>query len=51
MLLLDAAAAMESAPGLARLMASLLNQDEEWIEDQVSAFTEMASGYLVKTGI
>lgn len=51
MLLLDAAAAMESAPGLARLMASLLNQDEEWIEDQVSGFTEMASGYLVKTGI
>jgi glycerol-3-phosphate dehydrogenase len=45
-LLLDAKAAIESAPLVAALMAKEMNKDESWIKDQVDTFTEMARHYL-----
>jgi len=45
-LLLDAAAAMEMAPRVARLMASELGCDAAWQERQVSDFLSLARGYL-----
>lgn len=48
LLFLDAVAAMEAAPDVARLMAAELGRDEAWIQAQVSAFQELASGYLLR---
>ncbi|QOX79642.1 glycerol-3-phosphate dehydrogenase/oxidase [Trichlorobacter lovleyi] len=45
-LLLDARASISAAPQVAALMASELGQDQAWQETQVTAFTELASGYL-----
>lgn len=45
-LLLDAAASMEMAPRVARLMADELGYDEEWQQEQVSSFIALARGYL-----
>jgi glycerol-3-phosphate dehydrogenase len=45
-LLLDAHAAKESAPAVAALMASLMNKDKKWEEEQVSAFNNIAIHYL-----
>ena len=46
-LFLDAAAAIELAPAVARIMAKELNQDDQWIDHQVSTFTTLARGYLL----
>jgi glycerol-3-phosphate dehydrogenase len=46
-LFLDAAAAVELAPAVARIMAAELNQDEQWITNQVEAFSAQARGYLL----
>jgi glycerol-3-phosphate dehydrogenase len=45
-LLLDAAASIEAAPAVARLMAAELHRDEQWITTQVASYTELARGYL-----
>jgi len=45
-LLLGAAAAIEIAPEVARLMAGELRQDVDWQEGQVRAFRAMAQQYL-----
>jgi len=45
-LFVDAAAAMEVAPEVARLMASELGRSAEWEEEQVATFLEVARGYL-----
>ena len=45
-LLLDARAATEAAPAVARLMARERGADEAWQRQQVEAFTEIARGYL-----
>ncbi len=45
-LILDAAASMEIAPDVARLMARELGRDEEWIKNEVVAFRELARTYL-----
>jgi len=45
-LLLDAAASMETAPRVARLMAVELGCDEGWQQRQVSGFLDLARGYL-----
>ncbi len=42
----DARAAIEAAPVVAALMAEQLGEGPDWISDQVSAFVELASGYL-----
>jgi glycerol-3-phosphate dehydrogenase len=49
MLLLDARASIEMAPGVAALLAEELGRDKIWIEAQVEAYTELALGYLITT--
>ncbi|MDB5278876.1 MAG: FAD-dependent oxidoreductase [Ferruginibacter sp.] len=45
-LFLDAAAAVEAAPMVAALIAGLLQRDDNWQQQQVSAFTAIAQNYL-----
>ncbi|MET0242161.1 MAG: glycerol-3-phosphate dehydrogenase/oxidase [Flavitalea sp.] len=45
-LLLDASAAVESSPLVAKLMATELGYDQQWIETQVKEFYEVAKSYL-----
>jgi glycerol-3-phosphate dehydrogenase len=45
-LLLDAAAAVESAPLVAQLMAAEMNYDQQWITRQVEEFNKIAASYL-----
>jgi glycerol-3-phosphate dehydrogenase len=47
MLLLDASAAQEMAPAVARLLASELNQDQKWVDDQIHQFNQVAHRYLI----
>ena len=46
-LLLNAAAAIEMAGDVARLLAAELGRDEPWQSDQVAEFTVMAQNYLI----
>lgn len=46
-LLLDARAAIASAGETARLMAAELGKNQQWVESETKAFTELARGYLV----
>jgi glycerol-3-phosphate dehydrogenase len=45
-LLLNAQASIQAAPQVAALMALELNKDNQWISQQVQAYTELASHYL-----
>ena len=45
-LLLDARAAIESAPTVAEIMAAELRRDEKWRERQVAEFTALARRYV-----
>jgi glycerol-3-phosphate dehydrogenase len=45
-LFLDARAAIEAAPSVAKLLAQELKRDNAWRDEQVRAFTELARGYL-----
>jgi glycerol-3-phosphate dehydrogenase len=47
-LFLDARAAIDAAPVVAELMANELNRDEQWKQDQVTAFTKLAQSYLLE---
>ncbi|WP_152270199.1 glycerol-3-phosphate dehydrogenase/oxidase [Agriterribacter humi] len=47
MLFLDARAAMQAAPEVARLMAEEMGKDENWLQDQLQNFTALAEGYLL----
>ena len=47
-LLLDARAAAEAGPAVARLLADELGRDAEWIEAQTVAFGRIAAGYMVE---
>jgi len=46
-LMLDARAAVEMAPEVARTMALELSRDADWEKRQVEGFREVAKGYLV----
>ncbi|GEP89715.1 glycerol-3-phosphate dehydrogenase/oxidase [Chitinophaga terrae (ex Kim and Jung 2007)] len=46
-LFLDAAAAIEMAPAVAALMATVNGKDAAWQQQQVEAFTKMAGHYLL----
>jgi glycerol-3-phosphate dehydrogenase len=46
-LVLDARAALESAPAVARILARELGRDEAWVADQVSAFERRARESLL----
>jgi glycerol-3-phosphate dehydrogenase len=45
-LLFDAEASMEAAPHVAGLMAKELGRDDQWVEQEVTAFHELARQYL-----
>ena len=46
-LILDARAAMECAPAVARLLARELGRDEAWVQGEVSAFEKQAKASLL----
>jgi glycerol-3-phosphate dehydrogenase len=46
-LLLDARASVEAAPAVARLLAAELGRDAAWEAEQVTAYGELARGYLL----
>jgi glycerol-3-phosphate dehydrogenase len=46
-LLLDARASIEMAKPVADLLAEELARDDEWIQQQVEEYTELAKGYLL----
>jgi glycerol-3-phosphate dehydrogenase len=46
-LFLDAKASTEMAPAVAKLMATELNKDKNWIEEQIVSFNRVAKNYLV----
>ena len=46
-LLLDASAATEMAPAVARIMSRELDKDEAWEKAQITAFEQLASGYIL----
>ncbi len=46
LLLLDARAAMDAAPEVARLMAEEMNRDDSWIQEQINNFNSVAENYL-----
>lgn len=48
LLFLDAKAAMEAAPIVAEIMASLLNKKVDWKQEQITSFQKLAEGYLIK---
>jgi len=45
-LLLDAAASIEAAPLVARLLAGELGRDQSWERSQVEAYGRLARGYV-----
>jgi glycerol-3-phosphate dehydrogenase len=47
-LFLNARAAIEMVPAVAKLMASELDRDEDWIQDQIVSFKHLAEGYLLQ---
>ena len=47
-LFLNARAAMQMAPRVARILAVELGRDQRWQENQIQQFQEVARGYLVK---
>ncbi len=47
-LFLNARAAIEMAPAVAKLMASELGRDQDWIQDQIASFKHLAEGYLLQ---
>lgn len=47
-LILDAAASLEAAPQVARLMAAELGRDDDWATRQVDAYHDIAAGYLTQ---
>ena len=46
-LLLNARASIEAAPVVARLMAREMGRDEQWLQDQVSAYRDLARRYVL----
>jgi glycerol-3-phosphate dehydrogenase len=47
-LFLDAQAALEMAPKVARLMANELGKDARWVDQQLTLFQELAKTYLIR---
>ena len=45
-LLLDAAASIEAAPRVARLLAPELGRDDAWVAHQVASYSSLARNYL-----
>lgn len=47
LLFLDAHAAIDAAPVVAKVMASAMQKDERWINEQIASFTELAKQYCI----
>jgi len=47
LLFLDARAAIEAAPTVAQLMAKTMHENNDWIQQQINAFTTLAKQYLL----
>ena len=47
-LILDAQAALDSAPKVAKLMASELQKNEDWISQELSDFQNTVEKYMIK---
>jgi len=47
-LFLNARAAIQMAPRVAQILAKELGRDQQWQENQIQLFEELAKGYLVK---
>lgn len=48
MLFLDARAAIEAAPEVAKILAQELEKDEDWQNDQITHFQNVAKNYILK---
>jgi glycerol-3-phosphate dehydrogenase len=48
LLFLDAKAAMEAAPKIAGMLASLTGKNKEWEKEQLVAFNQLALSYLLQ---
>ena len=48
LLFLDARAALEASPLVAKIIAGELNKDEDWIKDQENQFKNLAENYILK---
>ena len=46
-LLLDAAESVRIAPEVAAIMAAELNKDQDWIDDQVKKYKDLADQYIL----
>jgi glycerol-3-phosphate dehydrogenase len=46
-LFLDAKAAVEMAPAVAKIMAKELKEDQHWIDKQLTDFNRLALRYLI----
>jgi glycerol-3-phosphate dehydrogenase len=49
-LFLNARAAMEAAPVVAKLLAKELNRSDDWMTQDLAAFQTVAAGYIYKDG-
>jgi glycerol-3-phosphate dehydrogenase len=49
MLFLDAHAAIEAAPAVARVMAAVMKKNEEWMNEQIGSFTGLAKSYCINS--
>jgi len=47
-LFLNARAAIQMAPRVAQILAKELGRNQQWQENQIQLFEELAKGYLVK---
>ncbi len=47
-LLLDAAASLEAAPGVAAILVEELGLSSDWQQEQIEAYQSLAKGYLLK---
>ncbi|MGA8656727.1 MAG: glycerol-3-phosphate dehydrogenase/oxidase [Chthoniobacterales bacterium] len=47
-LLLDAKAAIEVAPRVAKILADKLQRDKKWVDEQVSSFNDVAQNYVLR---
>jgi len=47
LLFLDAKAAIELAPTIARMLADIMDKDDVWEHEQVYNFTKLAAGYML----
>ena len=45
---LDARAAVDMAPEVARILAEELGKDEQWQKEEVERFTNLANGYFLE---